>query len=50
MFAAAIYLMVYVTWFMIKQSLQISGWLAVGVLVFQGMFTLSVMLIIIRIF
>ncbi len=46
----AIYLELYVTWFLFKQSLQISGWLAFGVVVFKALFTLSAMQLIIRIF
>ena len=48
--AVAIYLELYVTWFLFKTSLKISGWLAFGVMVFKAMFTLSVMQVIIRIF
>lgn len=48
--AVAIYLELYVTWFLFKQSLQISGWLAFGVVVFKALFTLSVMQLVIRIF
>ncbi len=46
----AIYLELYVTWFLFKQSLKISGWLAFGVMVFKALFTLSVMQVIIRVF
>jgi len=48
--AVAVYLELYVIWFLFKQSLQISGWLAFGVMVFKALFTLSVMQVIIRIF
>jgi len=46
----AIYLELYVAWFLFKQSLKISGWLAFGVMIFKALFTLSVMQIIIRVF
>ncbi len=46
----AIYLELYVTWFLFRQSLRISGWLAFGIMVFKALFTLSVMQVIIRIF
>ncbi len=46
----AVYLELYVTWFLFKQSLKISGWLAFGVMIFKALFTLSVMQVIIRIF
>lgn len=48
--AVAIYLELYVTWFLFRQSLKISGWLAFGVMVFKALFTLSVMQVIIRVF
>ncbi len=46
----AVYLELYVTWFLFKTSLKISGWLAFGVMIFKALFTLSVMQVIIRIF
>ena len=48
--AIVVYLEFYVSWFMIKQSLKVSGWLAFGVLIFKALFTLSVMQLIIRVF
>lgn len=48
--AVAIYLELYVTWFLFKKTLKISGWLAFGVMVFKALFTLSVMQVIIRVF
>ncbi|MBL4801671.1 MAG: hypothetical protein JKY45_07225 [Emcibacter sp.] len=48
--AIAIYLELYVTWFLYKVSLKVSGWLAFGVMVFKALFTLSVMQVIIRVF
>lgn len=48
--AVAIYLELYVTWFLFKQTLRISGWLAFGVMIFKALFTLSVMQVIIRVF
>lgn len=48
--AMVVYLELYVTWFMFRQSLKISGWLAFGVMVFKLLFTLSVMQFIIRVF
>jgi len=48
--AVAIYLEFYVTWFLFKRSLKISGWLAFGVMVFKALFTLSIFQIIIRFF
>lgn len=46
----AVYLELYVTWFLFRQSLKISGWLAFGVMVFKALFTLSIFQVIIRIF
>lgn len=48
--AVIFYLQVYVTWFMFKQSLRISGVLAIGVLVFEFLFSLSVMAVLLRLF
>lgn len=48
--AVMLYLELYVTWFMFRQSLKIGGWLAFGVMVFKLLFTLSVMQLIIRVF
>ncbi len=46
--AVAIYLELYVTWFLFRQSLRISGWLAFGVMVFKALFTLTVFQIVVR--
>ncbi|HEC01786.1 MAG TPA: hypothetical protein ENI91_08845 [Sphingomonadales bacterium] len=40
----------YVTWFMFKHSLKISGWLAFGITVFQTLFILSVSQVVMLIF
>lgn len=48
--AVAIYLELYVTWFLFKHSLKISGWLAFGAMAFKALFALTMMQIIIRIF
>ncbi len=48
--AAIFYLQLYVTWFMFKHALRISGWLAVGVLAFEFLFSLSVMMVLVRLF
>jgi len=48
--AVIFYLQVYVTWFMFKQSLRISGALAIGVLSFEFLFSLSVMAVLLRVF
>jgi len=48
--AVAVYLELYVTWFLFRNSLRIGGWLAFGVMIFKALFTLTVMQVIIRIF
>ncbi|NOZ42056.1 MAG: hypothetical protein GXP02_02655 [Alphaproteobacteria bacterium] len=48
--AVIFYLRIYVTWFMFKQSLQVSSALAIGVLVFEFLFQLSVMAVFLRLF
>lgn len=49
-FAAIFYLQIYVTWFTFKQSLRISGGLAIGVLAFEFLFSLSVMVLLLQLF
>ncbi|PHZ86637.1 hypothetical protein [Paremcibacter congregatus] len=46
--AAAIYLELFVAWFMFKQALKISTWLAIGVTAFESLFSLTVMQLLIR--
>ncbi len=48
--AVAVYLELYVTWFMFKKSLKISGWLAFGVMAFKALFSLTMMQVIIKVF
>jgi len=48
--AVIFYLQIYVTWFMFKKSLRISGVLAIGVLAFEFLFSLSVMAVLLRLF
>lgn len=47
-FAIIFYLQIYVTWFMFKHSLKISGALAIGVLVFEFLFSLTIMTVLLR--
>jgi len=49
-FAIIFYLQIYVTWFMFKHALKISGGLAIGVLVFEFLFSLSIMTVLLRLF
>lgn len=48
--ALAFYLELYVAWFMFKQALKISGWLAVGVTLFESLLSLTFVQIVIRVF
>ena len=42
------YFTVYVAWFMFRQSLQISSWLAIGVLIFESLFNGAYQILLMR--